>query len=235
MSVAERLNQLNLKIHEACERAGRDRSSVRLLAVSKLHSANLILKAVAWGQLEFAENYVQEALVKQAELHDAKLSWHFIGRIQSNKVKALAAADFNAIHSVDRIEVLEALNKACSRRQDIFLQYNVAAEATKGGAGSETELEDLLTAAKNCANLRVLGLMVMPPLESSADESRAHFRKAREILSKLRGKFGGEEHPLNELSMGTSSDFAEAIAEGATIIRIGTEIFGPREPKGKSQ
>lgn len=231
MSVAERLKNLQLRIAEACELAGRDPLNVRLLAVSKLHSANFIRKALACGQVDFAENYVQEAQVKQAELHSEKLRWHFIGRIQSNKVKVLAAAQFAAIHSVDRVEIARALDKVLTRPQDIFLQYNVAAECSKGGAGNEAELEELLTAAMSCANLKVLGLMVMPPLDSTPQESRMHFRKAREVLEGLRAKYGCAQHPLNELSMGTSHDFAEAIAEGATTIRIGTDIFGPREEK----
>lgn len=219
MSVVNRLQKLKSRIHDVCAHAGRDPSSVRLLAVSKLQSPDSVREAFACGQRDFAENYLQEALEKQESLADLhELRWHFIGRIQSNKVRALANR-FAVIHSVERVSVVEALSRATRGVQDIYLQFNVAGETSKGGAADERALEDLLTAAKKCANLRVLGLMVMPPLDATVEQSRGYFRCAREVAS----RFG-----LQELSMGTSHDFAEAIAEGATWIRIGTDVFGPR-------
>lgn len=219
MSVADRLKKLKARIDDASKAAGRQRDSVKLLAVSKLQDSGKIREAYSCGQTDFAENYVQEAIAKQAELGDLPLRWHFIGRIQSNKVKSLAGR-FAVIHSVDRLSVLEALDRASTGVQEIYLQFNVAGESSKGGAADERALEDLLTAAKKCANLRVLGLMVMPPLEASVEESRGYFRRARELATRL---------GLKELSMGTSHDFVQAIAEGATIIRVGTDVFGPRE------
>lgn len=230
MSVADRLQKLNARILEACVSASREPSSVRLLAVSKLQPSTKIRAAFAVGQIDFAENYVQETVAKQTELSDLNLRWHFIGRIQTNKVKALAKAGFAAIHSVDRVEVVQALHRASVGVQDIYLQFNVASEASKGGASDERALEDLLTAAMKCANLRVLGLMVMPPLETSVEESRGYFRRAHEVLARLRERAGSSSaHPLSELSMGTSHDFVQAIAEGATVVRIGIDVFGPRE------
>jgi pyridoxal phosphate enzyme (YggS family) len=227
-SVAERLQNLNQRIEKACAANRRKPNSVRLLAVSKLQDAGKIREAFITGQTDFAENYIQEALAKRAELGDLRaLRWHFIGRIQSNKVKQLAG-HFHAIHSIDRVEIARSLDRACralGQVQDIFLQINLAGEASKGGAGLD-QLEHFLTEAGKCENLRVLGLMVMPPLENS----RTYFQQAHELLREKRGLLS-ERHPFNELSMGTSQDFAEAIAAGATWVRIGSEIFGPREEK----
>jgi PLP dependent protein len=229
-SVAERLQNLKQRIEAACAKSGRKPDSVRLLAVSKLHSASSIRDAFAAGQTDFAENYIQEAAGKRAELADLPaLRWHFIGRIQSNKVKLLAGKFF-AIHSVDRPLIAEALNRAAAalgQVQDIFLQINIADEASKGGA-STGDFEHLLTSAEKCANLRVMGLMVMPPLFDDAEKARPLFAQARKILESKREKLA-ERHPFNELSMGTSHDFSAAIAEGATWVRIGSEVFGPRE------
>lgn len=232
MSVAERLLNLKLRIEAECLRARRQPDSVRLLAVSKLQSLEAIREAYTAGQIDFAENYLQEALQKQDQLHDlGALRWHFIGGIQSNKVKQLAGR-FAAIHSIDRLSIADALNRACLALgcvQDIFLQINIAGEVTKGGVLT-TDFEDLLTAASKCANLRIRGLMVMPPLADDPEKTRPYFAKAREILSETRALVD-ERHPYNALSMGTSADFSGAIAEGATWVRIGTEIFGAREEK----
>jgi pyridoxal phosphate enzyme (YggS family) len=228
-SVAERLQNLKQRIEKACAENRRKADSVRLLAVSKLQDSEKIRQAFAMGQTDFAENYIQEALAKRGELADLRsLRWHFIGRIQSNKVKSLAAGSFHAIHSVDRVEIAEALDRAAralGKVQDVFLQINLAGEASKGGA-EPPQLEHFLTEAGKCENLRVLGLMVMPPLENS----QVYFLQARELLREKR-ELLSERHPFNELSMGTSHDFAEAIAAGATWVRIGSEIFGPREEK----
>ena len=228
--VAARLKNLRERIFEACLVCGRDPGSVQLLAVSKLHPLSLVHAAYREGQRDFAENYVQEALDKilesTANLPGAR--WHFIGRIQSNKVKPLANR-FAAIHSIERASIAEALNALTPEglRQDIFLQFNVAAEATKGGVVEELDLEKLFHCiVERCPRLRVLGLMVMPPLDQP---SRPYFARARTFLARLRGTQVQGFHPLDQLSMGTSGDYAEAIAEGATWIRIGSEIFGERK------
>jgi pyridoxal phosphate enzyme (YggS family) len=216
-------------MREACTACGRDPDSVRILAVSKLHPLSLVREAVACGQSDFAENYVQEAVDKIDESAGLPLHWHFIGRIQSNKVKFLGGGRFAAIHSIDRASIAEALNTLTpvGTRQDIFLQFNVAAEVTKGGVVEELDLENLFHfVVEHCPRLRVLGLMVMPPLDQSP---RPYFARARAFLGRLRGVQVQGLHPLDQLSMGTSSDYAEAIAEGATWIRIGTEIFGERK------
>jgi pyridoxal phosphate enzyme (YggS family) len=229
-SVGDRLKKLKARVEKACVTAGRDPSSVRILAVSKLQSLGKIREAFEEGQKDFAENYAQEALEKIDQLHSMPVDWHFIGRIQSNKVKMLAGGRFRFIHSVDRESVAEALNKLSMRaRQDVFLQFNVAGEASKAGA-NESGLEQLVKfVAEKCPNLCARGLMVMPPLDSAA---RGHFRRAREVLAKVRAGLTPQQlsqHPLNDLSMGTSADFEDAILEGATWIRVGTDIFGARE------
>jgi pyridoxal phosphate enzyme (YggS family) len=227
--IAANLKNLQTRIREACLACGRDPDSVKLLAVSKLHPLSAVRAAFAIGQRDFAENYVQEAVDKMAEAGDlTDLRWHFIGRIQSNKVKFLGGGRFAAIHSIDRASIAEALNHLTleGTRQDIFLQFNVAAEPTKGGIVEELELENLFHfIVEHCPRLRILGLMVMPPLDRPP---RAYFARARTFLLRLRGTQVQALHPLDQLSMGTSRDFAEAIAEGATWIRIGTEIFGER-------
>lgn len=227
-SIGDRLKILKEKVRAACVANGRDPASVHVLAVSKLQPLSAIHEAYGAGQRAFAENYVQEALDKIPSL---PADWHFIGRIQSNKVKDLAGK-FKIIHSIDRESVALGLNKLSSgRRQDIFLQFNVADEASKGGVGVE-ELQALVKfVVEQCPNLRVLGLMIMPPLDSN---SRSYFRHAREMQESVKAALTAEQrqaHPFDQLSMGTSSDYADAIAEGATWIRIGTEIFGPREEK----
>lgn len=228
MLIASRLKILRSRIDEACSTAGRDPATVSLLAVSKLHSAALIKEAFQAGQILFAENYVQEAVDKMEELANLKLSWHFIGRIQSNKVKFLGGGRFLVIQSVDRASIASALHRLVpeGQTQDIFLQFNVAAESTKGGIIDELDLENLFTfVVDECPSLRVLGLMVMPPLDQPP---RPHFAKARELLKRLRRSPRLGTHPMNQLSMGTSADFTEAILEGSTCVRIGTEIFGQR-------
>ena len=232
MSVAERLKQLKSRVHECCLICGRDPATVRLLAVSKLHLFSSVREAAAVGQVDFAENYVQEALGKMEEAADLKVRWHFIGRIQSNKERALAGAGFAAIHSIDRASIAEALNALVpdGQRQDIFLQFNAGAELSKGGVVEELDLENLFHfVVEHCLRLRVLGLMVMPPL---GQPSRPFFARARTLQARLRGMQVQDLHPMDQLSMGTSHDFAEAIAEGATWLRIGTDIFGQRSNSG---
>lgn len=230
MSVSDRLQLIKQRIEKACARSGRSPSSVHLLAVSKLQPMHAIDEALAAGQMDFAENYAQEAELKQEQIINPRVRWHFIGRIQSNKVKMLAKK-FSVLHSVDRFSIAHHLNQLSEGiRQDIFIQYNVAEESTKGGA-SELELENLVRGVSACPNLQILGLMVMPPLGIAAEEARPYFRAARETMDRLRSALSKdlEQHAFNQLSMGTSHDFEIAIEEGATWIRVGTDVFGPRE------
>jgi len=216
MSVGDRLKKINQRIANACTRAGRDPRSVRLLAVSKLQPLTKIREAYEGGQKDFAENYLQEAALKQEQLANLPVDWHYIGRIQSNKAKLLPGK-FKLIHSVDRLSIIDALAKP-RIPQEILLQFNVAGEETKGGA-AEQELEKMLLHA-DATKLKVRGLMVMPPFTENPEEVRPFFKRARECAAAL---------GLSELSMGTTQDFEVAIEEGATWIRIGTDVFGPRE------
>ncbi len=216
-SIAANLEKINSRIAEACRRAGRSAESVRLLAVSKGQRVEKIRAAYDAGHRSFAENYVQESLDKFSQLENLAIAWHFIGRIQSNKVKALAGR-FRVIHSVDRLSIAKAIDAASTKPQEVFLQYNVADEVSKGG-GREKDVIELAKAVSAMKNLRVTGIMVMPPLFENPEEARPFFRKARDLA----GSFG-----FRELSMGTSHDFEVAIEEGATWVRVGTDIFGPR-------
>jgi pyridoxal phosphate enzyme (YggS family) len=232
-SVAERVKHLHERVRAACDRAGRDVNDVHILAVSKFHSLHRVREAYHEGLRDFAENYAQEALTKIEQLENLPVHWHFIGRIQSNKVKFLAGR-FAAIHSVDRLSVareLDRVSASAGRVQDIFLQANIAGESQKGGADA-SDLRKLTREILGLSHLRMLGLMVMPPFADNSEDMRPHFARARVLLGELREELQGEwagRHPLDQLSMGTTQDFEVAIEEGATWIRIGTDIFGPRE------
>jgi len=237
MSVAQNLDKIEQRIAAACARSGRIRASVKLLAVSKLQTVEKIREAYAAGLRNFAENYAQEALDKQEQMTDLKdLTWHFIGRIQSNKVKMLAGR-FWLVHSVESAKVVDFFNRVggeAGQAQNILLQYNVAGEESKGGAAGLAELMTTVDLAIQHENIRVHGLMVMPPQTYEAESVRPFFKKAREVLQQIRDRVGPEalaKHPLNELSMGTSQDFEVAIEEGATWIRLGTDVFGARPQK----
>ncbi len=241
LSIGDRLDIIREKIDLACARAHRDPNSVKLLAVSKLQDLQKIREAYEHGQRHFAENYVQEALLKIDQLRSLPVHWHFIGRIQSNKIKFLPG-NFDIIHSVDRASTADALDRHTSKlgesaRQAVFLQYNVAREASKAGA-DEIEIENLVNFMGQFQHLKVMGLMVMPPMDVDPEQVRPYFSKARQFLESVRAGLSKEvldHHPLNQLSMGTSHDFEIAIEEGATWVRIGSEIFGPRASQGVLQ
>lgn len=241
LSVGDRLDLVREKILKACVRAGRKTDSVNLLAVSKLQDIHKIREAYENGQRHFAENYVQEALPKIEQLQNLPVHWHFIGRIQSNKVKFLPG-NFAMIHSVDRASTADALNRLAIKyetksRQPIFLQYNVANEVSKAGA-DEIEIENLVNFMSQLDHIKAMGLMVMPPLELETENVRQYFAKAREFLSRVRSGLSKEAlilHPMDQLSMGTSHDYEIAIEEGSTWVRIGSEIFGPRPAQGVFQ
>lgn len=233
VSVGNRLESVRARVASACAQAGRSPDSVRILAVSKGQSIDKIRSAYEHGQRDFGENFAQESAAKMDQLHSLPARWHFIGRIQSNKVKVIAG-HYAAVHSVDRMEIARRLNMLSPRfRQDILLEFNSGAEDSKGGL-DESGLRELLRfILAECPHLRVMGLMTMPPAGGGA-VARSCFQRTRAMLDRLRRELTPEQlgaHPLNELSMGTTADFEEAIAEGATWIRVGSEIFGPREER----
>ncbi len=222
--IAKNLEEVHRRMAAAAQRAGRDPAAVRLVAVSKTVPVELIRQAVAAGQRLFGENYLQEARGKIETLGEAA-SWHFIGHLQSNKAKA-AVHRFELIHGVDRLKLAEALDAAAASKgtiQKILLQVNLAGEASKSGTSPEAAPE-LLRQISQLPHLRVVGLMTMPPF-LDPEAVRPYFRALRELRDRLQD-LGGT--PLPELSMGMSGDFEVAIEAGATLVRVGTAIFGSR-------
>ena len=221
---------------ETVRRAGRGEDSVRLVAVSKFHPASDIAELCRLGQKDFGENYIQEARAKQEELAGLDIRWHAIGPVQTNKAKEVAGR-FSLLHTLDRMELARALGRRLPEgvTQNTLIQVNIGEEPQKSGvhpADLPALFEELLTQQLIVAEgpgLRVRGLMCLPPRCGEGEEARPYFRRLRELRDELVRRFGME---LPELSMGMSGDYREAIEEGATIIRVGTEIFGPRPVKG---
>lgn len=222
-TIAKNIAKVRTRIREAAQACGRDPETVGLLAVSKTKPAAAVREAHACGQRDFGENYLQEALNKQAELSDLALTWHFIGPIQSNKTRPIAE-HFAWVHSVDRLKIaqrLSAQRPAHLPPLNICLQVNVSGEASKSGCAPE-ELPALALAVSQLPNLRLRGLMTIP--EPTRDVAQQHAACAR--LRQLRDDLNLE---LDVLSMGMSDDLEAAIAEGATWVRIGTALFGARD------
>lgn len=218
-SIAERLAEVRARVAAACARAGRAPESVTLVAVSKLKPAALIREAHAAGQRDFGENYAQELRDKAAELESLEgLRWHAIGPLQTNKVKYVARVA-HAFHALDRLEVAQELSR---RRLEAplpcYVEVNVGAEATKSGVRPEA-LGPFLEAVRALPGLRVEGLMALPPPTEDEAVARAGFRTLRELA---------RQQGLAGLSMGTTHDFELAIEEGATLVRVGTALFGER-------
>ena len=215
-----RIDAVNAAILDAERRADRARGSVRLLAVSKARTTTEIRAAYAAGQREFGENYVQEAVPKITALSDLNVAWHFIGAIQSNKTRDLAR-HFQWIHTVDRAKIATRLNAAAQRPLDVCIQVNVDEEPQKAGV-LPAELAPLVTHIVGLPRLRVRGLMAIPDPDR---DRRPSFRALRTLFDALAADAG--DH-WDTLSMGMSDDFEAAVDEGATVVRIGTAIFGPR-------
>lgn len=218
-------SRLCAEIRQAADRAGRNPQSVRLLAVSKKVPAERLRILWGLGHRLYGENRVQEARVKIPEMPTGG-EWHFIGGLQTNKAKE-AVECFDVIESVDRLELATELQKraeAAGTNLKVLLEINVGSEAAKHGAKPE-EAGTLFQGVNAMTRLEVRGLMAIPPFREKAEEARAFFRKLREIRDQLEQTSGAA---LPELSMGMSHDFPVAIAEGATLVRIGTALFGPR-------
>jgi hypothetical protein len=229
--VVENYEAVLADLAEAARASGRNPDEVRLVAVAKKHPAEAIAAlAEALGSpetpVDIGESYIQEAQAKQQELADAPVRWHFIGKLQSNKAK-LAAGEFALVHSVDSLKLARMLHKRAESLedpQDILLQVNLGREPQKSGVDPENAAE----LAENIAalsGLRLVGLMTMPPF-GDPEQARPIFAGLRRLRDELVERLG---LALPELSMGMSDDFIQAIEEGATLVRIGTRIFGPRE------
>ncbi len=202
--------------------------AANLVAVSKTQSADAVRTAYGWGLREFGENYVQEFLEKHEALNDLPIRWHFIGHLQTNKVKAIVGK-VELIHSVDSVRLAKEIAKRAAEksvRQKILLQMNLAAEETKGGL-SEGELIPALKELADLPGLKICGLMTIPPPVENPEDSRPIFRKMKALLDASTARFS--QCPLKELSMGMTQDYSVAIEEGATLVRIGTAIFGRRQ------
>ncbi|OEU48131.1 MAG: YggS family pyridoxal phosphate enzyme [Desulfuromonadales bacterium C00003096] len=227
MSIQDNLAAINSRILQACQRSDRDPSEVRLVAVSKTKPATMIEEAAAVGQQLFGESYAQEFSAKFDQLGTA-VDWHFIGGLQTNKVKYLRGK-VNLIHSVDRLSLAQEINRQWAKIDqvaNILIQLNLGAESTKSGAG-EAELEQLLRQVVQLPNLRICGLMALPPYLDDPEEVRPYFRRLRQLAEIMKARqIPGIE--LQELSMGMSHDFEVAIEEGATLVRVGSAIFGTR-------
>ena len=227
-SLSDRLTDIRARIERATARAGRAPGDVTLVAVSKTYPVEHVREAAAAGQVDFGENRVQEALPKIEAASNLGLSWHLIGHLQSNKARKAAAA-FPWIHSVDRLELLQALEKAAldaGTTPRILIQVDLAGEATKHGT-PENALNELVDAALGCRALSLSGLMILPPFLDNPEEVRPYFRRLRELRDALVAR-GVPPDRLHHLSMGMSHDFEVAIEEGATFVRVGTAIFGAR-------
>jgi PLP dependent protein len=228
LSIALRLNEIRARVADAATRAGRSPSDVRLIAVSKTFQIDAVRAAYEAGQRDFGENRVQEALQKIDASADMDIRWHLIGHLQSNKAKK-ATERVAFIHSIDGVDLLrrvDAAAAAVSRPLRVLVQVDLAAEATKHGAGVGT-LAAIFDEARLCQAAQVVGLMLLPPLAENPEDARPWFRRLREERDRLLDA-GVPSALLRELSMGMSHDFEVAIDEGATMVRVGTAIFGQR-------
>ncbi|MEN7973862.1 MAG: YggS family pyridoxal phosphate-dependent enzyme [Verrucomicrobiota bacterium] len=218
----ERLGKVEQRIVAACEKAGRPRDSVRLLAVSKTKPPEAVREAAECGLRLFGENRVQEAQSK-IPMCPAGLEWHLIGHLQTNKAK-VAAKFFQMVHSVDSLKLLKALDSHAGVALPVLLQVNVSGEAAKFGMKPD-EVAGVIEAANQMHKCEVHGLMTIPPFTPDPEKARTHFIALRELRDRLQDETGT---PLPELSMGMSHDLEVAIEEGSTWVRIGTDLFGGR-------
>jgi len=216
------------RIADAARRAGRKPEDVRLIAVSKTHPIEAVRAAADAGQIDFGENKVQEALQKIAQSADTGLRWHLIGHLQSNKARKAAAAA-GAIHAIDSVDLLKRVDQGAAeagRTVDVLIQVDLALEDTKYGAPVDA-VPAIVKAAESCTAARLKGLMLLPPLADNPEDARPWFARLRALRDGL-VEGGAAAERLRELSMGMSHDFEVAIAEGATMVRVGTAIFGER-------
>ena len=226
--IRERLARVREQIARAAECAGRSAEDITLIAVSKTFDSTTVQKAVDAGASELGENRVQEALAKAGQVK-GDVRWHLIGHLQSNKARQ-AVETFDVIHTVDSRELAERLDRIAGqigRRPSVLVQVDLAHEPTKSGA-DESELPAIIEALDAARHLEFRGLMTLPPFFDSPERARAYFRRLREILEHL-NRSREPERKLTDLSMGMSHDFEVAIEEGATMVRVGTAIFGSRE------
>lgn len=226
MTIGTRLEKVRARIAKAEQDGQRVPGSVALVAVSKHQTVQNIQEALASGQFRFGENYVQEALGKMRQLHQQPIEWHFIGAIQSNKAKEIAQ-HFSWVHSIDRLAIAERLNAARPAHLaalNVCIQVNISAESTKAGV-STADLSVLAKAVAQLPRLRLRGLMAIPLATADVTAQRTLFS----AVAKAQEQLQSQGLALDTLSMGMSADLEAAIAQGATLVRVGTDIFGPRQ------
>lgn len=230
VTLVDRIERVRQRMSDAAQRANRSVEEITLVAVSKTHPAAAVHAALDAGLTDFGENRVQEAEQKIPLVDAAAAKWHLIGHLQSNKARR-AVELFDVIHSLDSPALARRLNRICEELNreslPVLIQVDLGQEATKTGA-AETELSEIVSALAESSRLRLTGLMTLPPFFDEADRVRPYFRRLRELRDQLlaRGAFGDGR---GELSMGMTHDFEIAIEEGATMVRVGTAIFGERE------
>ena len=228
VALVRNLSSVRSRLDAAARRAGRDPTTVRLIAVSKTFSADAVRAAAAAGQVDFGENKVQEGLQKIGETADIQIRWHLIGHLQSNKAKKAATA-FHCIHSIDSVELLKKIDAAAAdggAAPEILVQVDLAGETTKFGAAAD-EARRIVDATQTLRNARMIGLMLIPPWNEDQEQTRPWFVRLRELRDQWLAE-GVSGTSLAQLSMGMSHDFEAAIEEGATMVRVGTAIFGKR-------
>jgi hypothetical protein len=226
--IGARIEHVKARIRRAAEAVGRDPAAVRLVAVAKTFPAEDVRRAAAAGATDVGENYIQEAREKFDALAGLGLTWHFIGHLQSNKARQ-AVRMFDLIHTLDSARLAAEIDRAAAKtgkRQDVLVQVNVAGEATKSGAAPEAA-PALVRELAGMEAIRVRGLMTMPPFFDEPERVRPFFAELRRIAERIRD-LGLPGVAMDELSMGMTGDFEAAIAEGATLVRVGTAVFGRR-------
>lgn len=229
-ALAARIEQVRDRIHAAAQRANRSPTEITLVAVSKTHPADRVREAIGAGLVDFGENRVQEAETKIPEVGRDAARWHLIGHLQSNKARR-AVELFDVIHSVDSVALVERLDRICNEvgraELPVLIQVDLGHEATKTGA-PESDLADVAQTIAKSERLRLIGLMTLPPFFDDPEDARPFFKRLRKLRDHLQAK-GVFGERLGDLSMGMTHDFEIAIEEGATIVRVGTAIFGERE------
>jgi PLP dependent protein len=228
-ALRDRFEDVRVRVGTAALRSQRSPEAVKLIAISKTHPTEIISAALDFGLTDFGENRVQEAAAKITELGRDRARWHLVGHLQSNKARR-AVKLFDYVHSLDSVDLAQRLNDACVAQErselPVFIQVDLGGETTKTGLNPR-DLPELLAAVNGCERLRLIGLMTLPPYFENPDCGRPYFKTLRELRDELQGQGHFGEH-AGELSMGMSHDFEIAIEEGATMVRVGTAIFGER-------
>lgn len=226
-SIKENYEDVMARIEKACSRAGRDPSEIRLLGVCKGQPAERVIQVYRCGVRLMGENRAQEAETHQGKLKDLDIEWHFIGKLQKNKINKILK-NFHFIQSVDGVKSLEHINKRVERETEVFIEINIGDEANKSGFTIEG-LKKALNYISNLNRIKITGLMTIPPFFKDSENTRPYFKKMKELSNELDG-MKLPNFALKHLSMGMSDDFEIAVEEGSSMLRIGTALFGKRLP-----